>query len=1050
MQSKHNNAHFNTLLNGSFPSVKDYFNQSSNGNYAPQFDVFGPYTLPQTMSYYGSNNSQGDDKYPGQMVVDACAEAYADGCNFSNYDVDNDGVVDNVYVIYAGYGEASGAASNTIWPHSWALYPGTNYVSGTTVYNGKTISHYACSSELNGTSGTEGDGVGTFAHEFSHVIGLPDYYDTEYGNNYYNGLTPGYWSLMDGGSYNGDGQYPPLYSIFDQYFMKWATPKFLAKNGEGANITMTTDFGDAYQITGGTSRVPCTNTNTVYYIENRQQTGYDQYLPGHGMLVWKVSYNASGWEGNDLNNTAGTLRYTIVPADGKTSNYGDAADPFPGTGGVHEWKPFTGCELTDIAETSGTITFKYNGGMQKTECSYSLLGNHCTVPADGIVNTHSSLSLTIVPDEGYTLAEADCWTVEMGSNNELVYGVGFTYNAETNEFRIEDVTDDVVILVEGKETYQITWLNQGEPFATTVTTGIVVYPAGTPDNCPSGKVFVGWTEQTDVDGTKPIDLFLSDEKTVTANTTYNAVFAAIDEENSEPKEVAAVTFNTYSSDSYTASTNIAELVNPDFEFGISAYSGTNVYKGKEGAKLGRSGGPGSLTLTLTAEVPVTKVIINASKYGSDTGNLRVTVGGTVLGTKAPASNMVFEAETAIETDQITIATTSKRAYIASVSIIGNSTSYNEYSLVCAECELTDITLNTDNVKKEFKQGEDFDYSGLVVTANFGNCPSKTVTGVVTAPDMTIPGTKEVIVSYTHKEVTVSASYQITMRELEKYTIRFFNNDTQIGASQTVTEGQQPEIPDNLTVTCDCEEYSFTGWSSEPHTSVSMEEPDYVNDFTATQDQDYYAIFTKTETDGSGTPAFDGSTSGTYRIYAKSGDTNYYATSTIKTNKITATTNVEEAELFQIDGNADEGFTIKTGDNYIAYGGSSTNVVAQSNPYKWNITASTAGYGSWRAAASTSTGRALVLRVVNASSQVFGAYSLNNNTFGTEYFDIEIGGEDASLSTTYYTSAPTCESILTGIDEVSSEKDKAIKIIENNRVVIIRDNVRYTILGQKIY
>ena len=268
MKSTHNNAFFDNLLNGSFPSVQDYFKQSSGNTYVPEFDVFGPYTLDQNMAYYGGNDSDGNDEHPDQMVVDACAKAYADGCDFSNYDTNNDGKVDNIYVIYAGYGEAAGAPANTIWPHSWEIY--SQYVSGTLKYNGKTLGHYACSAELSGKSGSNSDGVGTFAHEFSHVIGLPDYYDTDYGTNSDNGVTPGEWTLMDQGSYNGSGMYPPLYSVYDKYFMGWMTPKFLAKD-EVKNVTLTTAWNDNYQITGGASRVACTNTSTVYYLENRQK-----------------------------------------------------------------------------------------------------------------------------------------------------------------------------------------------------------------------------------------------------------------------------------------------------------------------------------------------------------------------------------------------------------------------------------------------------------------------------------------------------------------------------------------------------------------------------------------------------------------------------------------------------------------------------------------------------------------------------------------------------------------------------------------------------------
>ena len=430
MNASHNKAFFQNLLNGSLPSVQDYFRTSSGGNYVPVFDVFGPYTLPNNMAYYGGNDSDGNDQHPDQMVVDACALAYADGCNFADYDTNSDGKVDNIYVIYAGYGEAAGAPANTIWPHSWEIY--SQYVSGTLKYNNKTLGHYACSAELSGKSGSNSDGVGTFAHEFSHVIGLPDYYDTDYGTNFDNGVTPGEWTLMDQGSYNGSGQYPPLYSIFDKYFMGWATPKFLAKDAK-ANVTMTTTWDDAYQITGGASKVACTSTSTVYYIENRQKSGYDQYLPGHGMLVWKVTYNATRWSQNDLNNTKGTLRYTIVPADGKTQNYGADSDPFPGKGKVKTWTPFTGCALTDITELAGNITFKYNGGI---DCHAVVTnGTGCTItPSTTCVENGNSFTATITPtDETYDYTSL---TVKLGSTT-LTSGTHYTLSSDKKTLTVK-------------------------------------------------------------------------------------------------------------------------------------------------------------------------------------------------------------------------------------------------------------------------------------------------------------------------------------------------------------------------------------------------------------------------------------------------------------------------------------------------------------------------------------------------------------------------------------------------------------------------------------
>ena len=364
MTKVHNNAFFSDMLNktGFSPSgcVSEYFKASSDGKYVPQFDVYGPVTLDRKMSYYGANDKDGNDMHPDQMVVDACAKVYAQGCDFSKYDTDNDGTVDNIYVIYAGYGEAAGASANTIWPHSWEIYE--DYVEGTLKYNGKWLGHYACSAELSGSSGTQADGVGTFAHEFSHVIGMPDYYDTNYGSNYNNNATPGDYTLMDGGSYNNNGQTPPLYSIFDKYLMGWADcPALLAKNAK-EEVVMPVGTQYARHITGTTTPASsATTTNTVYYLENRQKSGWDAYLPEAGLLVWEVKYNQDYWDANEVNssdnpsegyyceeNTSGYVSYKLVGNAPKTSNY----------------TPKAGCAITDITNSAGVVSFKYNGGAE--------------------------------------------------------------------------------------------------------------------------------------------------------------------------------------------------------------------------------------------------------------------------------------------------------------------------------------------------------------------------------------------------------------------------------------------------------------------------------------------------------------------------------------------------------------------------------------------------------------------------------------------------------------------------------------------------------------
>lgn len=418
--------------NGATGSARDYFIAQSDSQYMPQFDVVGPVTLPNNRKYYGENSSGDTDRRAGEMIKDAC-KAVDNIVDFSLYDSDNNGTVDIVYVVYAGIGaNDQDGEKDAIWPHM-------SYTSGLTL-DGKSIYYYACSGEIDGVT-KDRTGIGPICHEFGHAIGMPDYYST--------GSSKAYivceWSAMDYGMYNNDANTPPNYSIFDKQYMGWATAKEL-KSGKQANLSLTTDYSSGYKMAAG---------DATYYIENRQPQGWDIGLPGHGMLLWQVKYDQSAWSANHVNQNNTSPRYSILSAaSGLMTDGGKiwstAADPFPGSQNVTSWTKYEGFALTDITEANGQILLKLNGG--KTTCTYEILPEHCVAPDDGILAYGNTLSLTILPENGYTLDDEDCWAVEMGEENPiLVYGEDFTYDAQTGEFRIENVTDDIVIIVEAKE-----------------------------------------------------------------------------------------------------------------------------------------------------------------------------------------------------------------------------------------------------------------------------------------------------------------------------------------------------------------------------------------------------------------------------------------------------------------------------------------------------------------------------------------------------------------------------------------------------------------------
>lgn len=340
----------NYNYNGATGSVRKYFIDQSNEKYTPIFDVVGPVTVANNMAYYGGNNADGYDKNAEGMIVEACSIANAlYNVDFTRYDNNNDGTVDFVYVIYAGKGEADRGSENTIWPHAWDLTSAKIDVNKRT-FDGKLVDGYACSNEIDGVSNKR-TGIGTITHEFSHVIGLPDLYDTATDNNL---STPGEWHVMDYGPYNNDGKTPPNYTIYDKYYLGWETPTNLGNTAQ----VLTMKAGEGYQLASSNSLLAATTTNTVYYIENRQQSGWDEYLPGHGLLIWKIQYNADIWYNNTVNNGS-PLRYALLTAAGNESKIGSTKDPFPGTGNKTSWSGLSGKPLKDIAEKNGVITLTY-------------------------------------------------------------------------------------------------------------------------------------------------------------------------------------------------------------------------------------------------------------------------------------------------------------------------------------------------------------------------------------------------------------------------------------------------------------------------------------------------------------------------------------------------------------------------------------------------------------------------------------------------------------------------------------------------------------------
>ena len=336
-------------------SMHDYFKDQSGGIFAPNFDIVGPVDVNYACTDHGGTENSGD-------IFRAALDAVDAQVDFSQYDNNGDGMVDMVYFLVAGYSaNYSGNNGDYLWPHQSWLY---DYVNQSWIeYDGVAMGRYASSTEIYGWEARGNPmplGIGTMCHEFGHVLGLPDLYDTNYAEQGQS-HDPGEWDVMAaGGSYNY-GRTPCAYSIWERYALGWNRPQEISAEGS-FTLQYVGNTGDGLIL-----RTPI--EGEFFMLDNRQRVKWDAYLPGHGMLIARVdSTNNRPWDWNRVNADPNRNYYELLRAGNGTSG-ANGSDPFPGSQHVtmvsnltepslRTWSQVD-CdfEIRNIAEANGVITF---------------------------------------------------------------------------------------------------------------------------------------------------------------------------------------------------------------------------------------------------------------------------------------------------------------------------------------------------------------------------------------------------------------------------------------------------------------------------------------------------------------------------------------------------------------------------------------------------------------------------------------------------------------------------------------------------------------------
>ncbi len=407
-------------------SVRDYFTEASYGALNLTFDVVGPVTVSHATSYYGSGSSESNTVIMG---YEACKLA-DDQLDFSQYDWDGDGTVDQVLFVFAGYSESQGADETALWSATTWLSNSSSTIGLT--LDGTKINTICYFIELIGVGtryiGSQ-DGIGTCVHEFLHCLGLPDFYDTS-GSNY--GMDV--WSVLDYGCYNDDGYQPSALTAYERYFLGWLEYKELSAAAHISDMPAITDEPVAYVIYNDNYK------KEYYLLQNVQKTGFNSSAYGHGLIIMHVDYSASSWSQNTVNINSSHQRMTIFPANNKFTSYGVNASgaPFPGTSSATSFTDDTSPAqtlynknssgtyymskpLTNIDETAGLISFDFLGGSE--------------------LGTPTALEATYVRNEGKSF-QAN-WTVCAGASafEVLLQEAG----EEEEEAEVRDINDCVLL-----------------------------------------------------------------------------------------------------------------------------------------------------------------------------------------------------------------------------------------------------------------------------------------------------------------------------------------------------------------------------------------------------------------------------------------------------------------------------------------------------------------------------------------------------------------------------------------------------------------------------
>ena len=436
-----NATDFDQLLFGDNPtgSMRDYYNEISYGNFQVDGSAGGWYQSSLTTSQAVENVKQ----YVAEIAT--LADPDFDYAQYDNDGPDNvpnsgddDGYVDGIIVVYPG----CMSGNDNIWPHQSSL--SSEYVTNDVSANGGniTISTYMVCPELPGSGScvtSEICPMGVYAHEFGHVLGLPDLYDRDASDGDSEGI--GEWCLMASGSWMGwYGDTPSHMSSWCKIQMGWMEATVLNNSTTAVEIPQLVTSPFALKVWEDDY-----HWSRYFLIENRQAVGFDSELHGPGLIVYHVDENRgwgnNGWSFGPVNDDEQNKLVDLEEADGDNDldnevNRGDNGDPFPGTSGNRTFD--------DNSNPSATRNDGYETGI-----SFSNISDPDSVMTVDIEN-RTKYGYAIAYDENgiapttFGIGTEDSWSGVLFTAEESGYITEIDFGVVYSGFWNDDVMDYVV------------------------------------------------------------------------------------------------------------------------------------------------------------------------------------------------------------------------------------------------------------------------------------------------------------------------------------------------------------------------------------------------------------------------------------------------------------------------------------------------------------------------------------------------------------------------------------------------------------------------------